>query len=116
MTATSSPDFPLALTDAAAAQLSEALAELRAPMLRVSVRGGGCAGFGYGFEPEHELQEDDLVKDYGAFKVVTDPFSAGLLTGGTLDWQEGTLSSQFVVHNPNAVTTCGCGSSFAVRG
>jgi iron-sulfur cluster insertion protein len=113
MTHVASP-FPVQLTDAARERLAGVVAEERVPHLRVFVQGGGCAGFSYGFMLEHEAQEDDLVLNEQGFNVFVDPFTAPLLQGATLDWEESIRGSQFVIRNPNAVTTCGCGSSFAL--
>jgi iron-sulfur cluster insertion protein len=105
--------FPLQLTVAALNRLEGVLPEYGATILRVHVQGGGCSGFSYGFAPEQELQADDLVQAFGSISVVVDPMSASLMQGGTLAWEESLHDSRFVVYNPNATATCGCGSSFS---
>lgn len=83
-------------------------------MLRVFVQGGGCSGFQYGFSFEENLQEDDFKISAGEFFVVVDSMSFGYLQGATIDYKEELMGSQFVISNPNATTTCGCGSSFSI--
>ena len=81
--------------------------------LRMFVQGGGCSGYQYGFTFEETIAEDDFVIDNGGVKVVVDMISSQYLQGATLDYKEEKFNSQFVISNPNAKTTCGCGSSFA---
>ena len=97
-------------------KLQELIAEEGNPnlMLRVFVQGGGCAGFSYGFSFEEEQNEDDFDFLYGDIKVVVDAMSMQYLEGSTIDYKEEFLSSNFVVINPQAATTCGCGASFSV--
>jgi len=83
-------------------------------MLRVFVQGGGCAGFSYGFSFEEDQNEDDFDFAFEDIKVVVDAMSMQYLQGSTIDYKEEFLSSNFVVINPQATTTCGCGSSFSV--
>lgn len=83
-------------------------------MLRVFVQGGGCSGFQYGFSFEEFLQEDDFKINVGDFFVVIDSMSLVYLQGATIDYKEELMGSQFVISNPNATTTCGCGSSFSI--
>ena len=83
-------------------------------MLRVYIQGGGCSGFQYGFEFEKDLQDDDTVVENGGVKLVIDPLSLQYLTGASIDYLEDLQGARFVVSNPNAATTCGCGSSFSV--
>lgn len=106
--------FPVTLTDAARERVAGVLAEEGAPLLRIYVQGGGCAGYSYGFALEQAAADDDLVLREQGLGVVVDAFSAPMLAGATLDWVEELLNRHFVIRNPNAVTTCGCGSSFAV--
>jgi len=82
--------------------------------LRVFVTGGGCAGFQYGFTLDEIAAEDDTCVESDGVVVVIDPLSYQYLSGSEVDYQEGLEGSRFVVRNPNATTTCGCGSSFAV--
>lgn len=83
-------------------------------MLRVYVTGGGCSGFSYGFDFAEELDEDDATFDNGDATLVVDSLSYQYLHGSTIDYVEGLEGSRFVVDNPNATTTCGCGSSFSI--
>ncbi len=82
-------------------------------MLRVYIEGGGCSGFQYGFEFEDDLQDDDTVVENNGVKLVVDPLSLQYLTGASIDYLEDLQGSRFVVSNPNASSTCGCGSSFS---
>ena len=107
---------PLVFTDAAAAKVKELIdeegnAELK---LRVFVTGGGCSGFQYGFTFDESISEGDAVIERGGVRLLIDPMSVQYLTGAEIDYTEGLEGSQFVIRNPNATTTCGCGSSFSV--
>ena len=82
--------------------------------LRVFVTGGGCSGFQYGFSFDENQEEDDTVVERDGVKLLVDPMSYQYLVGATIDYQEGLQGSQFVVQNPNATSTCGCGSSFTI--
>ena len=82
--------------------------------LRVFVTGGGCYGFQYGFTFDDELAEDDTVVERDGVRLVVDPMSFQYLVGSEVDYQEGLEGSRFVINNPNASTTCGCGSSFSI--
>ena len=82
--------------------------------LRTYVQGGGCSGFQYGFMLEYNQNEDDFEIEVGPFKILIDSVSMQYITGSTIDYKEDLMSNQFVVVNPNAVGTCGCGSSFRV--
>jgi iron-sulfur cluster insertion protein len=82
--------------------------------LRTFVQGGGCSGFQYGFTLDEIQNEDDFVLDTGPFKVLVDAMSMQYLVGSEIDYKEDLNGSQFVIKNPNATTTCGCGSSFSV--
>ncbi len=107
---------PLRLSDAAVTKIRELLEEEGNPdyKLRVFVTGGGCSGFQYGFEFDDQVAEDDLVVERDGVTVVVDAMSAPYLTGAEIDYKESLEGSQFVIHNPNAVSTCGCGSSFTI--
>ena len=83
-------------------------------LLRVFVQGGGCSGFQYGFQFEDEREEDDLVIENGNVTVVVDPLSYQYLAGAEIDFHDDLVGSRFVINNPNASTTCGCGSSFSI--
>lgn len=107
---------PVSLSDAAARKIRELIAEEGNPalVLRVYISGGGCSGFQYGFSFDEGAQEDDLAVESGGVRVVIDPISLQYLQGATVDYRESLTGAQFVVSgNPNAKTTCGCGSSFS---
>ncbi len=106
----------LTLTDNAAAKLAKLKAAEGndALMLRVYVTGGGCSGFSYGFDFAEELGDDDATFDNGTEMLVVDSLSYQYLAGSTIDYTEGLEGSRFIVNNPNATTTCGCGSSFSI--
>lgn len=103
-------------TQKAAARVRALSAETKTEglMLRVYIEGGGCSGFQYGFEFEKELQDDDTVVENSGVKLVIDPLSLQYLAGASIDYLEDLQGSRFVVSNPNASSTCGCGSSFSV--
>ena len=103
-------------TDAAAKKVRDLVETEQNPelKLRVYVTGGGCSGFQYGFDFDEASQEDDTVIENGGVKMVVDPMSYPYLVGSVVDYQEGLQGAQFIVQNPNATTTCGCGSSFTV--
>lgn len=107
---------PLLFTDNAAAKVKELIDEEGNPdlKLRVFVSGGGCSGFQYGFTFEEAANEDDTAMMKGGVTLLVDPMSFQYLTGAEIDYQEGIEGAQFVIKNPNASTTCGCGSSFSV--
>lgn len=109
-TSDSSPEISAAAT----AQLRRMAQEQGNPALklRVTVSGGGCSGFKYGFELDPTDEPDDLVLDCGGASVVIDPLSLPFLQGATVDFSESLSGAHFVVRNPNATATCGCGSSF----
>jgi iron-sulfur cluster insertion protein len=82
--------------------------------LRVFVTGGGCSGFQYGFTFDEEVADDDTIVEREGVSLVVDPMSFQYLAGAEVDYQEGLEGSRFVIKNPNASTTCGCGSSFSI--
>jgi iron-sulfur cluster insertion protein len=82
--------------------------------LRTFVQGGGCSGFSYGFTLDSEQNEDDWVIELDQFKLLVDSLSMQYLQGATIDYKETLMSNEFVIVNPNAVSTCGCGSSFSI--
>jgi iron-sulfur cluster insertion protein len=106
----------LVFTDAAARKVSDLILGEGNPklMLRVYVLGGGCSGLQYGFEFDEQLQEGDTCVENQGVKLLVDPMSVQYLSGAEIDYREGLDGAQFVIRNPNAATTCGCGSSFAV--
>lgn len=103
------------ITQKAADKINEIIAEEQDPTLKVRcfVQGGGCSGFQYNFALETEQGEDDFVFEQNGATVLVDSMSMQYLQGATIDYKDG-LESSFVISNPNAQTTCGCGSSFSV--
>ena len=106
---------PLLFTDAAAGKVKELIDEENNPdlKLRVFVQGGGCSGFQYGFTFDEHTNEDDTVVENGGVTLLIDPMSYQYLVGAEIDYTEGLEGAQFVIRNPNATSTCGCGSSFS---
>jgi len=106
---------PLVFTDAAAAKVKSLIDEEGNPelKLRVFVTGGGCSGFQYGFTFDEEVAEDDTRMEKNGVILLIDPMSYQYLVGAEIDYQEGLEGAQFVIKNPNATSTCGCGSSFS---
>ena len=101
----------LTITPSASEQIKEVLLDEQAPYVRAFISGGGCSGFNYGFTIETEKSEDDFVLD----QLIVDAMSMQYLEGATIDYTRDRLQgSQFVISNPNAKSTCGCGSSFSV--
>ncbi|SEM48448.1 iron-sulfur cluster insertion protein [Luteibacter sp. UNCMF331Sha3.1] len=120
MAPTQAPDYrsgvaPLVFTEAAARKVHELIEEEGNPglKLRVYISGGGCSGFQYGFTFDEDQAEDDLAISREGVTLVVDPLSLQYLTGAEIDYAESFSGSQFVIRNPNAKTTCGCGSSFS---
>lgn len=106
---------PVEFTDSAAEKVRELIedednADLK---LRVFIQGGGCSGFQYGFTFEEDQQGDDTAVENGGVTLVIDPMSLQYLMGARIDYKEDLEGARFVISNPNATTTCGCGSSFA---
>lgn len=110
------PTPPMDFTGAAAAKVRELIAEEgnAALKLRVYIQGGGCSGFQYGFEFDEGQNEDDFAIVTEGVTLLVDPLSLQYLAGATVDYSESLSGAQFVIRNPNAKTTCGCGSSFTV--
>ncbi len=108
------PPAPLVFTDAAAVRVRELLAEEGNPALklRVFIEGGGCSGFQYGFTFDEEVNEDDTTIDKYGVQLLIDPMSFQYLVGAEIDYKDDLEGAQFVIRNPNANSTCGCGSSF----
>lgn len=107
---------PLLFTDAAARKVRELIEEeANASLkLRVFVSGGGCSGFQYGFTFDEEVAEGDTQVENGGVVLLVDPMSFQYLMGAEIDYKEDLEGAQFVIRNPNASTTCGCGSSFSI--
>jgi iron-sulfur cluster assembly accessory protein len=107
---------PVMLSDTAALKVAQLLAEEDEGTelaLRVAVKPGGCSGYSYEMFFDSEVMSDDVVREFGAVRVVVDAASAELLTGSTLDYSDGLQGAGFHITNPNATRTCGCGSSFS---
>ena len=106
----------LIFTDSAVDKVKELIEDEdnEALMLRVFISGGGCSGFQYGFSFDENITEGDTIVEKEGVKLLIDPMSIQYLTGAEIDYSEGLEGAQFVIRNPNAETTCGCGSSFSV--
>jgi len=106
----------MVFSDAAAGKVSELLREEDNPnlKLRVFISGGGCSGFQYGFTFDENIEEGDTRIDKGGVTLLVDPMSVQYLMGAEIDYKDDLEGAQFVIRNPNATTTCGCGSSFSV--
>lgn len=105
------------ITESAKTRIIDLLIDENNPklFLRTFVQGGGCSGFSYGFTFDEEVNEDDFEFPLdNKYKFVVDSMSMQYLTGATIDYKEDVMGSQFTIKNPNAQTTCGCGSSFSV--
>jgi len=104
------------LTTSAARKVRELIEEEGNPelKLRVYISGGGCSGFQYGFEFAEGMEDDDLEVQTDGVSVLVDPVSLQYLSGAQVDYSESLHGAQFVIRNPNAKTTCGCGSSFSM--
>lgn len=121
MTVSITPDYqslqrPLDFTPAAASKVRELIAEEgnAALKLRVYIQGGGCSGFQYGFEFDEQQGEDDLAIVTDEVTLIVDPLSLQYLMGASVDYTENLHGAQFTIRNPNAKSTCGCGSSFTL--
>ena len=114
MSAVAEMPAPLLFTDSAAAKVKELIDEEGNPALklRVFVQGGGCSGFQYGFTFDEETNEDDTVMEKGGVTLLIDAMSFQYLVGAEIDYKDDLQGAQFVIKNPNASSTCGCGSSF----
>lgn len=115
MTVETATPSPLVFTDAAATKVKALIQDEGndALKLRVFVQGGGCSGFQYGFTFDENINEDDTAVENGGVTLLIDPMSFQYMVGAEIDYTEGLEGAQFVIRNPNATTTCGCGSSFS---
>jgi iron-sulfur cluster insertion protein len=106
----------ITITEQAAEKIRDIIAEENNPnlKLRVFVQGGGCSGFSYGFTLDEQQAEDDWDLEVNGLHVLVDSMSSAYLQGADLDYKEDVYGSSFTIKNPNAQTTCGCGSSFSV--
>ena len=107
-------NLPPKVTNRAFERLAEIGAQAEGKALRVAVEGGGCSGFQYGFTFDEKVNDGDMTIDKDDVTLVVDPMSLQYLVGGVVDYVEGLEGSRFLVQNPNATTTCGCGASFSV--
>lgn len=116
MTATVQQAMPIEFTEQAAKQVKKLIEEEENPQLklRVYVTGGGCSGFQYGFTFDEKVNPGDMEVPKDGVTLVIDPMSLQYLVGGVVNYEEGLQGSRFFVDNPNATTTCGCGSSFSI--
>jgi iron-sulfur cluster insertion protein len=105
----------ITITDSATIKLKGILAEENNPdlKLRIFVQGGGCSGMSYGFTLDEVANEDDFTLDESGVQVLVDSMSMQYLTGASIDYKDDLMGSSFTILNPNAQTTCGCGSSFS---
>src|SRR5271165_593588 len=110
------PSSPILLSDAAVDKVAELIAEEGNPnlKLRIYVTGGGCSGFQYGFAFDETSGEDDFLIEKSGISLLVDAISLQYLSGAEIGYEDGLEGSRFVIKNPNASTTCGCGSSFSV--
>lgn len=115
-TPTAAPAIPLVFTEAAANKVKTLIDEEGNPSLklRVFVQGGGCSGFQYGFTFDEEVNEDDTAMEKNGVQLLIDAMSFQYLMGAEIDYKDDLEGAQFVIKNPNATSTCGCGSSFSV--
>lgn len=113
---TTEDEAALDFTDAAAIKVKELIADEHNDglKLRVFVSGGGCSGFQYGFTFDENIENGDTLIEKQGVTLLVDPMSVLYLTGAEIDFSDGVEGAQFVIRNPNAATTCGCGNSFAV--
>ena len=113
---TSSRAIMITISESAKAKIKDLLLEENNPQLalRTFVQGGGCSGFSYGFTFDEVVNEDDFEIPLDEYKILVDSMSMQYLTGAEIDYKEELMGSSFSIKNPNATTTCGCGSSFGV--
>ncbi len=113
-TSSPTPPPPVVFTDAAATKVGELIEEERNPelKLRVFISGGGCSGFQYGFTFDDTVEDGDSRVENKGVTLVIDPMSVQYLMGAEIDYKEDLQGAQFIIRNPNATTTCGCGQSF----
>ena len=116
MNAVTEMEDPIIFTDSAAGKVKQLIEDEGNTnlKLRVFVSGGGCSGFQYGFTFDEEVNEDDTILNKNGVQLLIDPMSFQYLVGAEIDYQDSLEGSQFVIKNPGATSTCGCGSSFSV--
>jgi iron-sulfur cluster insertion protein len=115
ITGHATPPPPVVFTDAAATKVGELIKEEQNPdlKLRVFISGGGCSGFQYGFTFDENIEDGDSEVINQGVTLVIDPMSVQYLMGAEIDYKEDLQGAQFIIRNPNATTTCGCGQSFS---
>lgn len=107
--------MPVTVSFRAAKRIAAILASEPAPaMLRLAVTGGGCSGFSYNFALDETRMDDDLLVEEGGAKILIDPVSLDFLAGSEIDFTDDLMGQAFKVNNPNATSSCGCGTSFSV--
>lgn len=106
----------ITVTDSAARRIAalKVQEEAEGAFLRIAVSGGGCSGFQYGLSFDHQMNPDDVTFEHGGVAVVVDEVSLDLLNGAEIDFVEDLMGASFQIKNPNAVSSCGCGNSFAI--
>jgi iron-sulfur cluster assembly accessory protein len=109
------PDKTVKVTDFAVEKIGQLIASEDEPglALRMAVRPGGCSGFSYEMYFDSQIDDDDIVEQFGDIRVVVDPQSAEMVKGSTLDYKDGLMGAGFAIENPNVTRTCGCGNSFS---
>ncbi len=113
--AKSAADYGLSMTADAAARINRIVDQEPKPvMLRVAVSGGGCSGFQYGFALDDTRNADDLLLERDGAVLIVDEMSLSMLQGSQIDWEEDLAGAMFVIKNPNATASCGCGTSFSI--
>ena len=111
----SARDYGLSMTESAAARIRALAADEQEPVsLRVQVMGGGCSGFQYGFSLDRTRDPADMALERDGARVLIDEMSVALLQGSQIDWHEDVAGAMFVITNPNATASCGCGPSFSI--
>ncbi|HWG05983.1 MAG TPA: iron-sulfur cluster insertion protein ErpA [Beijerinckiaceae bacterium] len=106
---------PISVTDRAARRVATILArEPPGAMLRVTVNGGGCSGFSYAFDIDRNRAEDDIAVEHGGVTVLVDPVSLDFIKGAKIDFVDDLIGQSFKIDNPNATSSCGCGTSFSI--
>ncbi len=114
---TESPDAAIGISDSAARRIGALIEQEsngRDLKFRVTVSGGGCSGFQYGFDFDETINDDDVIFEHGSVKVLVDEVSLQFLGGAVLNYKEELIGSFFALENPNASSTCGCGTSFSI--
>ena len=106
--------LPPKVTRRAFERLSEINAANEGKALRIAVEGGGCSGFQYEISMDSDIKDDDIILSENNCKVIIDPISLGFLSGAIIDFKEELIGSKFVIENPNATSSCGCGTSFSI--